>query len=82
MLTEGAHLEVDDDYLRKLAEKGGGTYVHEDSADEFTRKLSAGLWQKTVVIERPLAETGPWFALACLAVLVLEWIMRRRMNLF
>ena len=82
LLAEGANLDLEEDYLRKLAEKGGGTYAGEDEADQFVKKLAGGLWQKTIVVEKPLAENGPWFALTILGVLVLEWIMRRRMNLF
>ena len=82
LLAEGAHLEVDDEYLKKLAEKGGGGYAREADVDQFVRKLATGLWQKTVTVEAPLAEKGPWYAIAILGILVLEWILRRRLNLF
>jgi uncharacterized membrane protein len=82
LLAEGAHLELDADHLRKLAEKGGGTFAREADASEFVKKLAGGVWQKTVVIERPLAEHGPWYAGILLLALVLEWVLRRRMNLF
>ena len=32
--------------------------------------------------ESPLVEAGPWFVLVFLAVLVLEWTLRRKVNLF
>jgi len=82
LLPEGANLELDEEYLRKLAEKGAGTFVREAEVDQFVKKLAGGLWQKSVLIEKPLAESGPWYLLAMLGVLVLEWIVRRRMNLF
>jgi uncharacterized membrane protein len=81
-VPEGAHLELDDAYLRQLAEKGGGTYVHEREAEAFVKKLVAGVGQKTVVLESPLAEHGPWYAGILLLALVFEWLLRRRMNLF
>jgi uncharacterized membrane protein len=81
-VPEGARLELDETYLRQLAEKGGGTYVPEGEAEAFVKKLVAGVGQKTVVLESPLAEHGPWYAGILLLALVLEWVLRRRMNLF
>jgi uncharacterized membrane protein len=82
LLAEGAHLELDGAYLKKLAEKGGGGYIPEAHVDQYVRKLATGLWQKTVTIEAPLAEKGPWYAITILILLVIEWIVRRRLNLF
>ena len=81
-LPEGARLELNEAYLRKLATAGGGVFAREDGAAEFIKQLVAGLGQQTVVLETPLAERGPWFVGLLVLVMVLEWVMRRRMNLF
>jgi len=38
--------------------------------------------RKVAVEESSLVEAGPWFVLVFLAVLVLEWTLRRKVNLF
>ena len=38
--------------------------------------------RKVMVEESSLVEAGPWFVLVFLAVLVLEWTLRRKVNLF
>lgn len=82
MVDEGAHLELDEAFLTKLAERGSGTYYKEDQADQLVKRITAGLWRKVVAVEASLVQTGPYFALLFVLVLVIEWILRRKQNLF
>jgi hypothetical protein len=81
LLPEGSKLELDEDMLRKLAEKGGGSYVRESEADQLSKMLAAKFWQKTIVTETPVATSGPHFAVMVMVLLVVEWWLRRKANL-
>ncbi len=48
----------------------------------LTQRLAGKLSRKSVVTESSLLEAGPWFAVVFLLVLVAEWTLRRRVNLF
>jgi len=81
-LEEGANLEVNHEFLKRLSEKAGGTYVREDQADKLIEMLSSRLSGKTIIVETPLVQAGPYFALLLLVIMISEWILRRKMNLF
>jgi uncharacterized membrane protein len=81
-LEEGSKLELDEVFLKNLAGLGGGAYYREDEAGQFVERAASHPLRKVVVEESPLVEAGPWFVLAFLAVLVLEWTLRRKVNLF
>lgn len=80
-LPEGSRLEVDGGGLARLAERSGGTYVAEAEAVGLGKEFAARLGVKTVVKELPLAQAGPYFVVLVLALLALEWWLRRRSNL-
>jgi uncharacterized membrane protein len=81
LVDEGARTELDEAFLRRLAERGGGAYYHEKDARQFLRRVATGLAQKSVFVESSLVQAGPWFAGLLLGLLVLEWFLRRRKNL-
>ena len=81
-LEEGSRLELDEVFLKRLAALGGGLYFHENEAGQFVERVAAHPLRKVAVEESSLVEAGPWFVLAFLAVLVLEWTLRRKVNLF
>ena len=81
LADEGSRLELDEDFLRRLAERASGSYYHEKNADDFLKRVATGLAQKSVFIESSLVQAGPWFALLFLALLVIEWVLRRKRNL-
>jgi len=81
-LPEGARLELNESFLKKLAEDGGGSYFREDEASRLPELFSEKNSRKVTVEETPLAEAGPWFLLLVLALLAGEWILRRKFNLF
>jgi uncharacterized membrane protein len=81
LAPEGSRLELDETFLARLAERGGGIFVRERDAGRIVEGLGTGLSDKTVLLESSLAEAGPWFFLTVLVVLLLEWSLRRSMNL-
>ena len=81
-VPEGSRLEINEAFLRQLAERGGGAYVPEADAAHFLERLAVKHARKASVQESSLVEAGPWFALSFVLVLCAEWLLRRRMNLF
>ena len=82
LLGEGAKLELDGRALATLAKLGGGMYVEEQDADKLAEAVTAAHLTRTLSSDVSLLSDSPWFALVFLAVLICEWTMRRRMNLF
>jgi len=82
LVPEGTRLELDEVFLKRLAESAGGAYFPESDAGQFVARLAGTSLRKVSVQESSLAEAGPWFALAFLLVLMLEWMLRRKMNMF
>ncbi len=80
-LPEGARLIPDEAWLAKLAERSGGFYAPEEEADTLIARIRSAAVSRTVVIETPLAQAGPWAALLFFFSLLLEWVLRRRNNL-
>jgi uncharacterized membrane protein len=81
LLPEGSRLELDPGALGRLAERSGGAYVEEAEAVGLGKDFAARLGQRTVAKELPLAQAGPYFVIVVLALLALEWWVRRRSNL-
>ena len=81
-VAEGSRLEVDHLFLKKLAEAGGGAYFREHEAGQLPARFAVKNTRKVTVEESSLAEAGPWFLLGFLAVLVFEWVLRRKLGLF
>ncbi len=82
LLPEGARLETDGLFLKKLAEAGNGMYFRESDAGQLPKQFAGKRLRTTTVEESSLAEAGPWFLAVFLAVLVFEWILRRKLGLF
>jgi len=81
-VEEGSRLELDEVFLKRLAGLGGGGYLAESEAGQIVERVAARPPRRVAVEESSLVEAGPWFALVFLAVLVLEWTLRRKVNLF
>ena len=82
LLSEGSRLEVDEPFLQQLAQRGGGAYFRETDADQLLQRIGGRHARRVTLQESSLVEAGPWFLLALLALLVFEWILRRKMSLF
>jgi hypothetical protein len=81
-VAEGSRLEVDDLFLKKLAEADDGAYFRESEASQLPARFAVNSSRKIMVEESSLAEAGPWFLLVFLGALVFEWILRRKLGLF
>jgi hypothetical protein len=82
LVEEGSRLELDEVFLKRLAGLGGGVFLREDQAGQFLEQAVAGHLRKVAVEESALVEDGPWFVVVFLVVLVVEWTLRRKFNLF
>jgi hypothetical protein len=76
-LGEGARLIPDHAAMERAAQAAGGAYASEAEADDLAQRIATGLAGAPVIVERaPLA--SPWLLLLVLALLAIEWTMRRK----
>ena len=80
-LNEGANLEIDHAFLNSLSAQGNGMYFPEDEFESLIGTLRAQLVGRIVDMEIPLIQDKCIYALVFIGILVVEWIVRRRMNL-
>jgi hypothetical protein len=59
----------------------GATYVPEHDAEQVLSKLTTTLAGKPLVSEVSLVSGNPWFLALLMALLVGEWVIRRRRHL-
>jgi hypothetical protein len=81
-VNEGANLEVDHAFLDNLAMRSGGAYFRENGQDNLIEALRSRIIDYAVSVEIPLVQDKYIYILIFLCILMLEWVMRRRMNLF
>ncbi|MHC4726348.1 MAG: hypothetical protein ACYS17_03900 [Planctomycetota bacterium] len=81
-VNEGANLEVDHAFLDNLAMRSGGSYFRENELDNLVESLRSRIIDYAVSVEIPLVQDKYIYILIFLAILMLEWMMRRKMNLF
>jgi len=82
VLNEGAKLEVDHAFLDYLATQSGGAYFRESDFAKLAETLRDRIVEKAVTMDMPLVQHNYVYILVLLAVLALEWTVRRKMNLF
>jgi len=82
LLEEGAKLELDVPALERLAKLGGGAYASESGMEGLIKNLADTRLTRTMPLEVSWVSGAPWFALIVLGVMICEWLIRRRMNLF
>ena len=80
-LGEGARLELDQNFLVSLAEKGNGAYAYEADTQAVEQFLKARNVGRVIVTEESLVHGTPWLAVAFLVILAAEWTLRRALNL-
>jgi len=81
-LNEGANLEVDHAFLDNLAVRGGGAYFREADFEKLIEMLRSRVMDYAVSLEIPLVQDRYIYILIFLIILMLEWTVRRKMNLF
>jgi len=80
-LNEGANLEVDHAFLNNLAAQAGGRYFRETEYENLIGTLRSRILSRVVSMEISLIEDNYVYILIFVGILILEWIIRRRMNL-
>ncbi len=80
--NEGARLEVDHAFLNDLAGRGGGMYAPEAESEKLLERLRASLVTGPIETQVRLVQENGIFFFMALAVLIAEWVVRRRLNLF
>ncbi len=81
-VNEGANLEVDHAFLDDLAMRSGGAYFRETDFENLVETLRSKVIDYAVSVEIPLVQDKYIYILIFLGILMLEWTMRRKMNLF
>ncbi len=81
-VNEGANLEVDHAFLDNLAMRSGGSYFRENELDSLVESLRSRIIDYAVSVEIPLVQDKYIYIVIFLVILMLEWTMRRKMNLF
>ena len=81
-VNEGANLEVDHAFLDNLAMQSGGAYFRETDFENLVETLRSKVIDYAVSVEIPLVQDKYIYILIFLGILMLEWTMRRKMNLF
>jgi len=81
-VNEGANLEVDHAFLDDLAMRSGGAYFQETDFENLVEALRSRVMDYAVSMEIPLVQDKYIYILIFLGILMLEWTMRRKMNLF
>ena len=81
-VNEGANLEVDHAFLDNLAMRSGGSYFRENELNNLVESLRSRIIDYAVSVEIPLVQDKYIYIVIFLVILMLEWTMRRKMNLF
>jgi uncharacterized membrane protein len=81
LVEEGASPELKDAYLRALAAKARGVYTGESDLAPVQAFLREQVVAQQATVTVPLANFKDLLALAIIALLVAEWLFRRRLNL-
>jgi hypothetical protein len=64
-----------------VSAQAGGRYFREGEFENLIGTLRGRILSRTVSMEIPLIEDNYVYILLFIGILVLEWIIRRRMNL-
>jgi uncharacterized membrane protein len=82
VVNEGARLDVDHAFLDYLATQTGGAYFRESDFGRLAERLRDRIEEQAVTVDVPLVQFNYLYIAAMLIVLIVEWIVRRKMNLF
>jgi hypothetical protein len=80
-LEEGASPELKEAYLREIAAKANGIYAGEKNIEPVQVFLRQQIVSEQAVIVLPLVNFWNIFACLILLILIVEWLLRRRLNL-
>lgn len=85
-VSEAADLAVDHPFLENLATRSAGSYGREDDHEALMERLetlllTSGDPHDTPLVHKPAIFNLPIYIILLMAVLLWEWILRRRMNI-
>ena len=80
-INEGGSPELKEAYLKELATKAGGIYTSERDFARIQKFLQERVYSQHAMIPQPLVNDESYFPILCLALLFVEWFVRRRFNL-
>ena len=80
--NEGANLALDEVFLDDLARRGRGGYFRSDNAEQLLDTVRQRLLSQSITTEVALVEDRGIYFIIVMVLLMTEWIVRRKMNLF
>jgi uncharacterized membrane protein len=81
LLSEGSDLGLNQNFLTEVAEKGGGHYYSEELINDLIKDIREKAFSSKVIVETSLIHNTPWFFFLILMLLIIEWCIRRKVNL-
>lgn len=81
LLSEGSNLGIDESFLTEIAEKGGGKFYYEEKINDLINDIREKAFSSKVIVETSLIHNTPWFFFVILLLLIMEWTIRRKVNL-
>jgi hypothetical protein len=81
LLEEGASPELKEAYLKNIAAKVSGVYANEKDIAPVQDFLRQQVVSQQTTVTVPLVNLWDVFVVGIIAILVAEWLLRRRLNL-
>jgi hypothetical protein len=81
LVEEGANPELKESYLRQIAAQAHGIYTDEHHLEPVEAFLRGQVTAQAPAVSLPLTDYRNIFPLLALAILVIDWTVRRRYNL-
>ena len=81
LLEEGASPELKEAYLRQIAERANGIYTGEKDIEPVRAFLRQQIVSQQSSVTMPLVNFWNIFPVAVILILIVEWLLRRRLNL-
>jgi uncharacterized membrane protein len=81
LLEEAASPELKDAYLKDIATRANGIYAHEKAIEPVQTFLREQIVSQQAAVPVPLVNFWNIFAFLIIVILIVEWTLRRRLNL-
>jgi uncharacterized membrane protein len=81
LLEEGASPELKEAYLREIAARANGIYAGEKDIEPVRAFLRQQIVSQQSSVTMPLVNFWNIFPVAVILILIVEWLLRRRLNL-
>jgi hypothetical protein len=81
LLEEGASPELKEAYLREIASRANGVYAYEKDLEPVRAFLRQQIVSQQSSVAVPLVNFWNIFPVVVILILIVEWLLRRRLNL-